>query len=266
VLTPIQPLNQWHNLLSIFKNNSDIIEGVYLIGVVMNSYYERNKEKILKKIKLRFQDDIEYRNHKKEYSKKYYIKNKESINLRNKKWKEKQRIPLRQFVNKYLEENPCVLCGEKDIDCLQFHHIVSTKEKISYYVTKGKCTIERIKKEISKCQVLCVNCHTKLHNKTIKYVSEESKKGWKAKQKIRHRAVKREYIINIKKNNPCYICKENDYRCLAFHHKNPEEKEIKISSKISWEKLKNEIAKCILVCCNCHFKIHSNIIGKHMQE
>lgn len=64
----------------------------------------------------------------------------------------------------------------------------------------------------------------------------------------------------------CSICNYN--RCLDalhFHHKNPKEKETKVSallklSENSWERIKEELDKCILVCANCHAEIHSQPI------
>ena len=47
---------------------------------------------------------------------------------------------------------------------------------------------------------------------------------------------------------------------LDFHHLNPDEKEFGISEKgytRSWESVKIELNKCILVCSNCHREIHA---------
>lgn len=44
---------------------------------------------------------------------------------------------------------------------------------------------------------------------------------------------------------------------LEFHHKNPSEKDFTISGKSwSFERLKKEVDKCIMVCSNCHKEIH----------
>jgi predicted HNH restriction endonuclease len=43
-----------------------------------------------------------------------------------------------------------------------------------------------------------------------------------------------------------------------MHHVNPDEKEIGISYLLfsSWEKILAEASKCILLCANCHRKLH----------
>lgn len=60
------------------------------------------------------------------------------------------------------------------------------------------------------------------------------------------------------------ICSKCGYnKCnsaLEFHHLDPNEKEFSLGEKghtMSWNKLKIELDKCILVCSNCHREIHS---------
>ena len=45
-----------------------------------------------------------------------------------------------------------------------------------------------------------------------------------------------------------------------FHHLNPDEKEFSLGNKSnpSWETVKKEIDKCILLCANCHRLEHSS--------
>ena len=66
------------------------------------------------------------------------------------------------------------------------------------------------------------------------------------------------------KGGKCEICGYDKYQgALEFHHLNPEEKDFGISAKgytRSFEKVKEEIEKCILVCSNCHKEIHAGII------
>jgi len=58
----------------------------------------------------------------------------------------------------FLLENPCVKCGESDPVVLDFDHVRDKEKTISEMVSQG-CSIVSIQKEISKCQVLCSNCH-----------------------------------------------------------------------------------------------------------
>ena len=70
------------------------------------------------------------------------------------------RKELREKVYKYLEENPCVDCGEKDIVVLDFDHIEPSKKAGTVYSILGNSTRwEPVLEEIKKCQVRCANCH-----------------------------------------------------------------------------------------------------------
>ena len=73
------------------------------------------------------------------------------------------------------------------------------------------------------------------------------------------------YRKNIKikmveyKGGKCEICGYNKcIEALEFHHTNPKEKDFNISGGTkSFNSLKSELDKCILVCANCHREIHN---------
>ncbi len=46
---------------------------------------------------------------------------------------------------------------------------------------------------------------------------------------------------------------------LQFHHKNPKEKDFIIGNVAnkSWDSIKHEMKKCVLLCANCHMIEHS---------
>lgn len=66
------------------------------------------------------------------------------------------------------------------------------------------------------------------------------------------------------KGNKCYCCgNQYPYSVYDFHHLDPAQKDFGIGDKTStvkWDKVKEEIDKCILVCANCHRQIHSGDI------
>jgi 5-methylcytosine-specific restriction endonuclease McrA len=76
----------------------------------------------------------------------------------------------------------------------------------------------------------------------------------KRRDKIKQMAV--EY-----KGGCCFNCGYTAYiGALEFHHKDPSKKDFGIASKgftRSWESVKLELDKCILVCANCHREIHA---------
>lgn len=56
----------------------------------------------------------------------------------------------------------------------------------------------------------------------------------------------------------CSVCGyDKCVNALVFHHTDPLKKKFRISGKmVSWEKMKKELDKCILLCSNCHAEIH----------
>jgi predicted nucleic acid-binding Zn ribbon protein len=62
------------------------------------------------------------------------------------------------------------------------------------------------------------------------------------------------------KGGKCEKCGyDKCFRALDFHHKNPKDKKFNISAKglsQSWESLKKEADKCMLICSNCHRELH----------
>ncbi len=94
----------------------------------------------------------------------------------------------------------------------------------------------------------------------------EYMRGWYQKNRAKH-------IASVRKNNKkikdwlkeykttlkCENCEENHPACLEFHHINPKEKRFAIANIkdfLSWSALKAEIAKCRVLCANCHRKEH----------
>lgn len=77
-------------------------------------------------------------------------------------WRKKSSVKsARIFSYKHLTNNPCEHCGEDDVRTLQFHH-VDPKTKIYTVSAARSVSIEAVKAEMSKCIVLCANCHSKV--------------------------------------------------------------------------------------------------------
>lgn len=68
-------------------------------------------------------------------------------------------------------------------------------------------------------------------------------------------------IINEAKQGGCRICQENDIACLDLHHVD-DTKEFALSSgaRRSRSLIIAEIAKCVVLCANCHRKLHAGRI------
>ena len=92
-------------------------------------------------------------------SRQYYRDNSDAHRALIKANKKKYSTRNRAFIIEYLNEHPCS-CGESDIRTLQFDHLGNKTKAISAML-RDTCSIEALKDEIKKCQVLCANCHSK---------------------------------------------------------------------------------------------------------
>lgn len=73
------------------------------------------------------------------------------------------------------------------------------------------------------------------------------------------RARRHALIDEIKARLGCARCGESDPACLLFHHRDPATKQghvSKLKEQVSLENLMAEIAKCDVLCANCHMKEH----------
>lgn len=117
-------------------------------------------------------------------------------------------------------------------------------------------------KNISKkdgLQQYCRNC-------TKSYAREGYLNNPNRKKDVRKQALiardKSKELIAKEKNKGCSVCDEKEHCCLEFHHLNPSEKDYNVASMIglSLTSLAKEINKCVVLCSNCHKKVHAKLI------
>jgi hypothetical protein len=78
--------------------------------------------------------------------------------------KQRSRDKVSVFI-KSIKSSGCCLCGyNKCLDAIEFHHIKDKEFILSRIQGRG---INRIKNEISKCIVVCANCHREIHAEKI---------------------------------------------------------------------------------------------------
>lgn len=101
--------------------------------------------------------DVEDR---KAYHRKWYTNNREH---RIKQIQEYQQR-VKDWIREIKSDLSCLYCKEEAIECLDFHHRDPKEKDVTIAAAvKNGWGKERILKEIEKCDVLCANCHRKLH-------------------------------------------------------------------------------------------------------
>lgn len=79
---------------------------------------------------------------------------------------EERQNKLKSYIKDYKTKIGCVVCGENHPACLDLHHKDPLTKEINPSAMSGRgWSIERINKELKKCDVMCANCHRKHHYK-----------------------------------------------------------------------------------------------------
>lgn len=106
--------------------------------------------------------------------------------------------------------------------------------------------------------------------------SHQNFKRYYVKNKARHiKHVKNKYRLKLKimrkaidtmKLNiaGCLLCEEKEFCCLAFHHLDAKSKIDNVSKvvvdNVKWNTVLEEIKKCVVLCSNCHIKLHHGLL------
>ena len=96
----------------------------------------------------------------KQKSKEHYEKYKNQYKTRNALQKQRTRSIINEA-----KKNGCVVCQEKEIVCLDFHHLGGKDQTVSSMLGWND---QKVENEISKCIILCANCHRKYHAGLLK--------------------------------------------------------------------------------------------------
>lgn len=94
-------------------------------------------------------------------------------------------------------------------------------------------------------------------NKDQRYYQSHKAEVLARNQAYRQRVL--DEIRRLKSEASCASCGEADWRCLDFHHRDPAQKVRSISSMrgLSLARVREEAAKCDVLCSNCHRKHHA---------
>lgn len=130
--------------------------------------------------------------------------------------------------------------------------------------TCNKCNVSKLFSEFHKANRncdgyfnTCKKCRQKMDSD---YYKNSNKKFTVKKRRQKLKTIMLSYKIQ------CKYCPENISECLDFHHKYGKEFNVAESyTRYSEKRLLDEIAKCDVVCSNCHRKIHAGyefVFGK----
>lgn len=156
--------------------------------------------------------------------------------------------------------------------CKNCTNTVFKEDKRALFCSRKCSTIYNNKKHPKRVlEGNCIDCSVAIAKK-LKYCSpckEKRKEAFVPKKRDPQKAVKSvtswRQRVKIKaieyKGGKCIRC--SYFKCVAalqFHHTDPTQKDFIISgTSKSWDSIKVELDKCILICANCHAEEHDAI-------
>lgn len=145
----------------------------------------------------------------------------------------------------------CIDCAYSAcVTALEFHHRdPSTKE---FGIGDFSGSLQRLVAEAKKCDLLCASCHRIRHAKEEQALRPEPR----VRQERKARAV-------AHMGGGCFTChRDGPYQLFEFHHREASSKDFGISQDgiiRRWEKVVPELAKCVMLCANCHREVHAGV-------
>lgn len=231
-------------------------------------YREANREQYLKR------------------SREYYLENRETSLERSRQKRAANPEPRREYDRKrwitnpsrkekarqYIERGKAIIarakigksceCGEDNPAILEFHHIDPSQKLGAVGERVRGWSESRILAEIDKCVLRCVNCH-RVHE------WKNRDRNGTSKNVVANR-LRKDKINGIKSEIGCRRCRNSDFRCLDFHHIDPYTKLFNVGAAIgksvSMERLLAEIAKCEVLCGNCHRLEHLTLTRSDIKK
>ena len=144
----------------------------------------------------------------------------------------------------------CTKCGE-DLPVSMFYKKLSRRDGLQSHCID--------------CQKVYKDSYYKRNSKAIIKAVGIGKR----KRALKHyRKIINEYFVN-----GCVRCYNKDFRVLEFDHVSGDKKAVRgtegvmsyVREGYSWKRIKEEINKCVVLCCNCH-KIKTYREGNYWKD
>jgi hypothetical protein len=97
---------------------------------------------------------------RKEKRRAYELLNRSRINANKRRREREERLAKHQFVNA-IKAQPCADCGNRFPPvAMDFDHVRGVKRgNVSQMIARNRATLDGIRAEVEKCEVVCANCH-----------------------------------------------------------------------------------------------------------
>ncbi len=147
----------------------------------------------------------------------------------------------------------CLDCGyATSVAALEFHHRDSSTKDFAISSFGGPWA--RLLAEAGKCDLVCANCHRMRHLSSKPKPLREDVARMRRERKSRAVALM---------GRVCFTCdRDGPLTLFEFHHWDSRQKDFGVSEDgimRAWPKVLAELAKCVMLCANCHREVHAGV-------
>lgn len=170
----------------------------------------------------------------------------------------------REHVLEILRSSQCADCGITDTTVLEFDHRGAKSAAVSALLAQA-CSLTRLKDEIAKCEVVCVNCHRRRTARDHGW--RRARTDWRGAA-ARHAPRERrniDHLYGVLEDRGCSDCGERDLVVLDFDHVGAKSGLVTRLARegASRATLERELAECVVRCGNCHRRRTSSQLGHY---
>jgi hypothetical protein len=147
----------------------------------------------------------------------------------------------------------CMDCGYSEcFGALEFHH--RDRQSKDFGLGNFGGSLPRLLDEAEKCDLVCANCHRLRHLTTDPSPFHD--------QIARIRRERKQRAVRLM-GDVCFGCgKDWALTLFEFHHREAASKDFGIGQDgipRRWDKVAAELAKCVMLCANCHREVHAGV-------
>ena len=148
----------------------------------------------------------------------------------------------------------CSDCGYVGPDiAFELHHLDMSAKEFGLAEFGGSAA--RFFEEAKKCVLLCANCHRVRH--ANQRLTERA-----SSPVVAHRRRRKMMAVAYMGGACCTCGRSGPPALFEFHHRDPASKQFGISqdgNTRSWTRVIEELAKCVMLCVNCHREVHAGV-------
>ena len=162
----------------------------------------------------------------------------------------RRKAAARAYIRAHLSARVCADCGEDEFLVLEFdHHDGGKVAEVARLLSTG-ARVERVRAEVERCEVVCVNCHrrrTALRAGSFR-ATRRFAPSWEPSQ--RRNQV---FVLEVLDRSSCVDCGERDPVVLDFDHVGAKRANVsRLVLGCGLAAVEAEMAECVVRCANCH--------------